>query len=93
MCYLFPLTGAIITSVLCKKNKNFKLWQLNLMFFGGAIFGVVDHWWNGELFLISENLINDLLLGAAITLVIILFWLAIILLGKKKTVLAGNKIT
>jgi hypothetical protein len=37
------------------------------MFLGGALFGIIDHLWNGELFLISKNWIMDLSLGFVIT--------------------------
>jgi hypothetical protein len=44
------------------------------MFLGAAIFGVIDHLWNGELFLISTNWIMDLALGFTITGGIIGSW-------------------
>lgn len=74
MCYAAPLVGAFVTSVAWKKTRSVKIWWLNLMFYGGALFGVIDHWWNGELFLISENIVSDLLLGVTITAVILLSW-------------------
>lgn len=74
MCYTAPLVGAIVTSVAWKKTRNVKAWWLTLMFYGGALFGVIDHLWNGELFLISENIISDLLLGIVITAVILISW-------------------
>ena len=75
MCYVAPLAGAVITSILVRKNQASKLWWLNLMFYGGALFGVIDHLWNGELFLISKNIVSDLMLGIVITAVIFGFWL------------------
>ena len=74
MCYSAPLVGAVVTSVTWKKTKSVKIWWLNLMFWGGALFGVVDHWWNGELFLISEDIASDLMLGAVITALILVVW-------------------
>lgn len=74
MCYTVPLAGAVITSVAWGKTKSMKVWWLALMFYGGALFGVIDHFWNGELFLISENIISDLLLGVTITAAIFLCW-------------------
>jgi hypothetical protein len=41
---------------------------------GGAVFGVVDHLWNGELFLVGPNIANDVLLGFAITATILAVW-------------------
>ena len=74
MCYTVPLAGAVVTSVAWGKTKNVKVWWLALMFYGGALFGVIDHLWNGELFLVSENIISDLLLGVTITAAILLCW-------------------
>lgn len=37
------------------------------MFLGAAFFGIIDHLWNGELFLISQNWMMDLALGFTIT--------------------------
>lgn len=82
-CYTVPAAAAIIHYVMRKKNpawlasKEHK-W-LNLMFVGGAIFGVVDHAWNGELLAFS---VSDLLLGVVITLTIIASW-GIMLLAEK----------
>lgn len=74
MCYIVPTTAAIITTLINKK-KTQKLWWLNLMFYGAAIFGIVDHLWNGELFLVSSDWIKDLMLGVLITLVTLVVWL------------------
>jgi len=74
MCYTAPLVGAVVTTVAWSRTKNVKAWWLMLMFYGGALFGVIDHLWNGELFLISENIGSDLLLGVTITAVILGFW-------------------
>jgi hypothetical protein len=69
-----PLAGAVITTIAWAKTKNIKVWWLNLMFYGGALFGVIDHLWNRELFLISDNIISDLVLGITITLLILVGW-------------------
>jgi len=74
MCYVAPVVGAVITSALWSKTKSVKVWWLTLLFSGGALFGVIDHLWNGELFLISENIVSDLLLGVAIVAVILVSW-------------------
>lgn len=88
MCYAAPLVGAVVTSIAWKKTKNVKIWWLNLLFYGGALFGVIDHLWNGELFLISENIISDLLLGVAITAVILISWGITVICSKTNPTLA-----
>lgn len=75
VCYTIPLTAAIISTVVWKFHKSGPAgWWLNLLLYGGAIFGVVDHFWNGELFAIGPNVSMDLLLGASITMVIFGAW-------------------
>ncbi|MFC1624348.1 hypothetical protein ACFL28_03420 [Candidatus Omnitrophota bacterium] len=88
MCYVAPVIGAVISSVAWNKTKNVKVWWLTLLFCGGALFGVIDHLWNGELFLISENIGSDLLLGVAIVAVILVTWVATVAWSKKNSVLA-----
>lgn len=87
MCYSIPVAGAVITSFICRKTKDAKLWWLNLMFLGGALFGVIDHLWNNELFLISQNWLKDLLLGVVITVGILLAWGIILIAAKKNRAL------
>jgi drug/metabolite transporter (DMT)-like permease len=88
MCYTVPVAGAIVTSILWGKTKNVKVMWLNLLFIGGAIFGVIDHLWNGELFLISKNIVSDLILGVAIALAIILCWAIMLAMSKKMQALS-----
>ncbi|NQT28012.1 MAG: hypothetical protein HQ570_00250 [Candidatus Omnitrophica bacterium] len=88
MCYTVPLAGAMVTSLVWGRTKSVKIWWLALMFYGGALFGVVDHFWNGELFLISENTVKDLLLGVIITATILLVWGMMLLLSKLNPTLA-----
>ena len=83
MCYLGPTTAAVVTTFMWKSKKRVNLFWLMLMFYGGALFGVIDHLWNGELFLISENWVKDVLLGVVITVGIILAWKGIIFLVKR----------
>jgi len=64
-----------------------------LMFYGGTLFGVIDHLWNGELFLVSENWIKDLSLGVVITAGIILAWAGILALAKKSPSLNAYLVT
>jgi len=76
VCYAVPLVGAVVCHIWRKSAHKLDpkyLW-LNLMLLGGAIFGVVDHLWNGELFLIGNNIGMDLALGLAITLTILATW-------------------
>ncbi len=89
MCYTVPLLGAIVTTTIWSKTKNVKVWWLNLMFYGGALFGVIDHLWNGELFLISENIVKDLLLGITITAIILVCW-GIMLVRSKVSLTLAN---
>ena len=89
MCYTVPLAGAIVTTVAWKKTKNVKVWWLTLMFYGGALFGVIDHFWNGELFLISENIISDLLLGVTITAIILVWWGVTVMVSKTSPTLGS----
>jgi len=73
-CYTVPAAAAIIHFFMRKKiptlNTKHSLW-LNQLYFGGGIFGVVDHIWNGELLLFS---LSDVLLGFTITLAITIIW-------------------
>ena len=87
MCYTVPLAGAIVTSIAWGIKKSVKVWWLTLMFFGAALFGVIDHWWNGELFLVSENIASDLLLGVAISVFTVIAWWVTILVSKKSATL------
>jgi len=89
MCYAAPLVGAVVTTMAWSKTKNVKVWWLMLMFYGGALFGVVDHLWNGELFLISKNIVSDLLLGVAITAIILISWGITVMCSKVSPTLAN----
>lgn len=83
-CYTVPLLAAGIHYIMRKRNgwndKYNKI--LNLLFVGGAIFGVVDHAWNKELFVFS---LHDVLLGVVITMSIVLFASGFIIVDKLKT--------
>lgn len=83
MCYIVPTAAAITTTFIWNKKKSLALWWLLLMFYGGGLFGVIDHLWNGELFLISENWVKDLILGVVITIGITVAWGLILGLTKK----------
>jgi hypothetical protein len=90
VCYTIPLVAAITTSFIWKKKRILKLWWLALMFYGGSLFGIIDHLWNQELLLISENWLKDLCLGGVITAGIILAWRVILALAKKSPILSTS---
>lgn len=80
VCYIFPTVGAILVHAQRKAGKKTDepgLW-LNHLLWGGSIFGLVDHWWNGELFFIGKDISHDLLLGGLITLAIYAVWYAMV---------------
>jgi len=86
VCYAVPATVALLSVVLRQKynvHSKYAQW-FTLLFAGGATFGVVDHLWNGELFLIGPNIASDLLLGFAITATLFTVWLAVVSLDKAK---------
>jgi hypothetical protein len=81
-CFAVPTTAAVVHYFMRKKNPQWKASKehkwLNLLWAGGAIFGIVDHAWNGELFMVSPNLFSDMMLGITITGVIYLAWLYVV---------------
>lgn len=91
MCYAVPVVGAVVTSAVWARTRNIKVWWLNLLFWGGALFGVIDHWWNGELFLISEDIVKDLTLGVTISAVILLSWGIMVAVSNKSSALSSYK--
>ncbi len=88
MCYTVPLAVSAITTLKWKKKKSVKLWWLNLLLYGASAFGVIDHLYNGELFLISANLGKDLFLGVLITLFVFLLWGIILHMSKVNTTIS-----
>jgi len=83
MCYTVPTTAAILTTFIWRSKKTVSLFWLMLMFYGGALFGVIDHLWNGELFLVSKDWLKDLSLGVVITVAIVLTWEIVLFLAKR----------
>ena len=69
VCYAIPLAAGIINAVRRKtfRKEDKEGFWLSLMFAGASVFGVVDHLWNGQLFLIGPKIVSDLALGATIT--------------------------
>ena len=90
MCYTIPLAAALTTSFIWKKKMAVKLWWLILMFYGSSLFGIIDHLWNQELFLISKNWVKDLCLGGVITAGTILLWGILLTLAKRSPVLTTS---
>ncbi len=89
VCYIVPLATAVVLSALWGfSKKGASGFWLNLFLYGGAAFGVVDHLWHGELFLISPNWVADILLGTVITSVIFGAWGLTLGLVKMKPSLA-----
>jgi len=94
ICYVIPTVSALLVGVIRRykwKSEPESGW-LNLLLLGAAIFGVVDHLWNGELFLIGPNLWKDIALGVVITLATFGFWGIIVVLYKTKRKTAEKKI-
>jgi len=87
MCYVVSIAAAAVTSLTYSRVKSIKIWWLTLMFYGGAVFGIIDHLWNGELFLVSANTPKDLILGVVIVVTTILLWTMILLLSKSNPTL------
>lgn len=82
MCYLEPAAAAIVTTFVWRRKKTPQVFWLMLMFYGGSLFGVIDHLWRGELFLVSKNWAGDAVLGVVITTAITLTWLGILFVAK-----------
>ena len=76
VCYAVPLAATIIVSLKRKLSgeKTKEGFWLNLLLLGGSLFGIIDHFWNGGLFLLGPNILADLSLGATITLGIFAAW-------------------
>ncbi len=77
-CYIIPLMATLVHYGLRKKvlapGANPRQGWLTMMLGGASVFGVVDHAWNGEIFLVSSNPGWDLALGAAITAAVTGLW-------------------
>jgi hypothetical protein len=82
MCYTVPLVASIITTIRGRQKKETKFHWLNFLLYGGTLFGVIDHIWNGELFLISASWVKDIALGFVITAAIFAAWGIFLALSK-----------
>lgn len=76
-----------------EKEKNSIFFWLMLMFYGASLFGLIDHLWNGELFLISKDWLKDLSLGIVITETILIAWKIILILAKNNFALDSQLIS
>lgn len=74
MCHSVPLVASIITTAIWFKKRSPEVWHLNLMLYGACLFGVIDHLWNGEFFMVPANLGKDLSLGVVITAAVLGVW-------------------
>ena len=76
VCYTIPLIATLIVTIRRRtlRRKDPEGFWLNLLLLGGSLFGVIDHLWNGELFLVGPNIVSDLMLGFAITGGIFVTW-------------------
>ncbi|MFH0739469.1 MAG: hypothetical protein V2A59_06440 [Candidatus Omnitrophota bacterium] len=93
MCYLGPTTAAILTTFVWKSKKTLRLFWLMLMFYGGSLFGVIDHLWNGELFLVSKDWVKDAILGVVITVATLLAWRIILALARSNASLSSSLVS
>ena len=81
-CYGVPAVAALVHYAIRKRrpawgSQKHQQW-LTLMLSGGAIFGIVDHLYHGELFLVGDDFAKDLLLGVLITTVILASWVIVV---------------
>lgn len=84
VCYSIVLGAAIVVHGLKNKMQS-RLPHtivLSILLWGGAIALVVDHLMNGELFLISENVLWDLLVGIGMTTAIFAIWGLYVIISK-----------
>jgi hypothetical protein len=93
-CYIIPSVAAVVHYFVRKKNKkldkdHYHLW-LNLLFFGAAIFGFVDHAWNKELLFRADTFFLDMTLGFAITLSLTIIWVGIVIIDKYRLYIASK---
>lgn len=77
-CYIIPLIATIVHYGMRKRMPAMQAsprqgW-LTMMLGGASVFGVMDHMWNGELFLLGPNLFWDMMLGATITAAVVALW-------------------
>ncbi|MBU0953103.1 MAG: hypothetical protein KKA90_01625 [Nanoarchaeota archaeon] len=90
-CWVVPLLAMLI-GVIGRKTtgrKDAQGFWLTIMLLGGALFGIIDHLWYGELLLIGPAWMLDLTLGGVITTGIITSWGVIVFKPKIHDSLRG----
>ena len=81
VCFVVPLVATIAISLrrtVSHKKKTVEGFWLTIMMAGASIFGLIDHAWNGELFVLSSNLVSDISLGFTITTGVLIGWALIV---------------
>ena len=86
VCYVVPTLATVLLYALRRvtRSKNVYVQWLNIMLLGGTIFGIVDHLWKGELFLISSEPWKDIMLGVIITFATFIVWSIIAIVAKSE---------
>ncbi|MEO0101753.1 MAG: hypothetical protein ABIK84_05065 [candidate division WOR-3 bacterium] len=92
ICYTIPTGVWLILTFLRKWRKGREWTWLYLLLFGATLFGVIDHLWNGEVFLIGENPLKDIALGVVITLSVFAVWGIMVFVHRKKATLAKKSV-
>lgn len=89
VCYIVPLVATALISVgrktggkgLSIGHASYGLW-LNIMMLGGAVFGLIDHMFTGELFVLTSMWMTDMAVGGAITAGITACWGVVVAMPK-----------
>jgi hypothetical protein len=86
VCFIVPLIATIMVAFGRKIGKGWirsthGFW-LNIMMLGGAVFGLIDHAFTGELLLITSAWTTDLAIGGAITAGITTCWGFVVLANR-----------
>lgn len=90
VCYIIPTVVFLLHSVFGKNKKTREHEQFSLLMGGGALFGIMDHAWNNQLFFISSNWVSDAALGIIITLGISGTWALLVWKEKIKEIAKKN---
>ena len=89
VCYIIPTLAAAIHFMLRKRvyswQKSVEHKWLTLLLLGGSTFGIIDHIWNREFFLLGEHILQDIMLGFTITIVLVTLWTSIVVFNTIKT--------
>jgi hypothetical protein len=92
-CYIIPLLATFVHYGMRKRipalRADPKQGWLTMMLGGASVFGVVDHLWNGELFLLGPNMTWDLMLGTTITGAVVGLWALVTATRSKNAVNAS----